>query len=234
MARNHTATHLLQSALRTVLGAQVSQRGSLVEPDRLRFDFSWMGAIEEEDVRQVEQWINEKIRADLPVVTYTTSHDVAVQDGAIALFDAKYGDNVRVVRIGEPAVSTELCGGTHVTATGQIGLLLVVSEGSVGTGLRRIEAVTGRSAEALVALRTRTLDSISGQLGATVDDVSQRVADVLSELDAARRRSTALERRLSSASVESLAREATQVAGVPVVAALVNGLSVPVLREMGD
>jgi alanyl-tRNA synthetase len=234
VARNHTATHLLQAGLRAVLGSQVAQRGSLVDPDRFRFDFSWMGAIEEERVRQVEQWVNEKIRADLPVATYTTSYDAAVRDGAIALFDEKYGDNVRVVRIGEPAVSTELCGGTHVTATGQIGLFLIVSEGSVGTGLRRIEAVTGRSAEALVAFRSRTLDSISRQLGATLDDVSQRLADVLSELDAARRRSTALERRLSSASVESLAREATQVAGIPVVAARVSGLSVPVLREMGD
>jgi len=234
VARNHTATHLLQAGLRAVLGARVSQRGSLVEPDRFRFDFSWMGAIEEERVRQVEQWVNEKIRANLPVATCTTSYDAAVRDGAIALFDEKYGDNVRVVRIGEPAVSTELCGGTHVTATGQIGLFLIVSEGSVGTGLRRIEAVTGRSAEALVAFRSRTLDSISRQLGATPDDVSQRLADVLSELEAARRRSTALERRLSSASVESLAREATQVAGVPVVAARVSGLSVPVLREMGD
>ncbi len=234
VARNHTATHLLQAGLRAVLGAQVSQRGSLVEPDRFRFDFSWMGGVEEELVREVEQWVNEKIRANLPVASYTTSYDQAVQDGAIALFDEKYGDNVRVVRIGEAAVSTELCGGTHVTATGQIGLFLIVSEGSVGTGLRRIEGVTGRSAEALVALRTRTLDSISGQLGATRDDVSQRVADVLSELEAARRRATALERRLSSASVESLAREATQVMGVPVVAARVNGLSVPVLREMGD
>ncbi len=234
VARNHTATHLLQAGLRAVLGAQVAQRGSLVEPDHFRFDFSWMGAIEAGRVRQVEQWVNEKIRADLPVATFTESYDAAVRDGAIALFDEKYGDNVRVVRIGEPAVSTELCGGTHVSATGQIGLFLIVSEGSVGTGLRRIEAVTGRSAEALVASRASTLDSISGQLGATPDDVSQRVADVLSELDAARRRATALERRLSSASVESLAREATQVAGVPVVAARVNGLSVPVLREMGD
>ncbi len=234
VARNHTATHLLQAGLRAVLSAQVSQRGSLVEPDRFRFDFSWMGGVEEEVVREVEQWVNAKIRANLPVATYTTSYDEAVQDGAIALFDEKYGDNVRVVRIGEAAVSTELCGGTHVAATGQIGLCLIVSEGSVGTGLRRIEAVTGRSAEALVALRTRTLDSISGQLGATRDVVSQRVADVLSELEAARRRATALERRLSSASVESLAREATQVMGVPVVAARVNGLSVPVLREMGD
>ena len=234
VARNHTATHLLQAGLRAVLGAQVSQRGSLVEPDRFRFDFSWMGGIEEEVVRVVEQWVNAKIRANLPVATYTTSYDEAVQDGAIALFDEKYGDNVRVVRIGEAAVSTELCGGTHVTATGQIGLCLIVSEGSVGTGLRRIEAVTGRSAEALVALRTRTLDSISGQLGATRDDVAQRVTDVLSELETARRRATALERRLSSSSVESLAREATQVMGVPVVAARVDGLSVPVLREMGD
>ena len=234
IARNHTATHLLQAALRTVLGPQVAQRGSLVEPDRFRFDFSWMGAIEQERVEHAESWVNEKIRANLPVVTRTTSHEEAVKDGAIALFDEKYGDTVRVVKVGEPAVSTELCGGTHVSATGQIGLFLITSEASVGTGLRRIEAVTGRAAESLVRLRKHTLESVSRELGATSDDVIERLADVFGELESARRRTAGLERQLSSASVGSLAAEATRIEDVPVVATLVNGLSLPALREMGD
>ncbi|MBN1857047.1 MAG: alanine--tRNA ligase [Dehalococcoidia bacterium] len=234
IARNHTATHLLQAALREVLGPQVAQRGSLVEPDRFRFDFSWMGAVEPEPIDRIQSFVNEQIRADHAVGTDISTLDEAVKEGAIALFDEKYGDSVRVVRIGEPAVSTELCGGTHVSATGQIGLFIITSEASVGTGLRRIEAVTGRAAEALVRQRTHTLDAISRELGATADDVMERLADVYGELESARKRTAALEKQLSAASVDALTAGATQIEGVSVVATLVNGLSLPTLREMGD
>ncbi|MCK5584712.1 alanine--tRNA ligase, partial [Candidatus Bipolaricaulota bacterium] len=234
IARNHTATHLLQSALRAVLGPLVAQRGSLVEPDRFRFDFSWMGAIEQDRIEHIEAWVNEKIRANLALNTRITSRDEAVKDGAIALFDEKYGDLVRVISIGEPTISTELCGGTHVSATGQIGLFLITSEASVGTGLRRIEAVTGRAAEALVRERRRTLELVSHELGATSDDVMDRLSSVYSELDAARQRTVALERQLSSTSVDSLINDVTLIDDVPVVATLIKGLSLPALREMGD
>ena len=234
IARNHTATHLLQAALRARLGSQVAQRGSFVEPERLRFDFSWMGPVEKEHIEEVEQWVNEKIRADLPVRTAIASYDEAVKAGAIALFDEKYGDEVRVVTIGTPPVSTELCGGTHVGATGHIGLFVILSEGSVGTGLRRIEAVTGRAAEDLVRSRTRTIETIAGQLNATPTDVLERLSSTLDETEKLRKRVTALERQLSALAVESLAQRAKPVAGVPVIVARVDGLSVNALRALGD
>ncbi|MFW6056591.1 MAG: alanine--tRNA ligase [Chloroflexota bacterium] len=234
IARNHTSTHLLQAALRSVLGPRVMQRGSLVEPGRLRFDFSWMGSIEREKLVQVEQWINEKIRADLPVLSGVKTYQEAIDEGAIALFDEKYGDEVRTISVGEPPISTELCGGTHVRSTGQIGLFLISSEGSVGTGLRRIEAVTGRGAEQVAHERGQVLESIAGQLETTGPEVMERLQSVLQELDLTRRRVSSLERQLSSLRVESLLQSVREVSGVRVVAARVDGLSLASLREMGD
>jgi alanyl-tRNA synthetase len=234
VARNHTATHLLQAALRSVLGGQVAQRGSLVEPERLRFDFSWMGAIDKARIVDIEKWVNESIRADFAVTTASESYEAAVKDGAIALFDEKYGDSVRVVRVGEPPISTELCGGTHVSSTGQIGMLLVLSEGSVGTGLRRIEAVTGRKAEALARERSHKLDAVATQIGANEADVLGRVAALLDEIETTKRKVASLERQLSHSSVDSLVEQATDIDGVPVVTARIDGLSTSVLREMGD
>ncbi len=234
IARNHTSTHLLQAALRSVLGPRVAQRGSLVEPGRLRFDFSWMGSIDREKLVQVEEWINEKIRADLPVFSRVTTYEEAISEGAIALFDEKYGDEVRTISVGEPPISTELCGGTHVHSTGQIGLFLISSEGSVGTGLRRIEAVTGRGAEQVARERGQLLESIAGQLEATGPEVMERLQSMLQELDLTRRRVSSLERQLSSLRVESLLQSVREVDGVRVVAARVDGLSLASLREMGD
>ena len=153
IARNHTATHLLQSALRQVLGEHVQQRGSLVAPERLRFDFSHLTAMTQEEIKEVQKIVNEKIRQNLRVYDEETAYKKAVAAGAIALFDEKYGDTVRVMKIGEPAVSTELCGGTHVASTGEIGYFHIVSESSIGTGLRRVEAVTGREAEKFIERR---------------------------------------------------------------------------------
>jgi alanyl-tRNA synthetase len=234
VARNHTATHLLHAALRSVLGEQVAQRGSLVEPERLRFDFSWMGAIDKARIEDIEKWVNESIRADFPVTTGVESYQDAVEDGSIALFDEKYGDSVRVVRVGNPPVSSELCGGTHVSSTGQIGMLLILSEGSVGTGLRRIEAVTGRKAEALARERTQKLDAVAAQIGGTAADLLDRVGALLEEMETGKRRIASLERQLAHSSVDSLAQQATDIGGVPVVTARVDGLSTSVLREMGD
>ena len=234
VARNHTATHLLQAALRATLGTQVAQRGSFVEPERLRFDFSWMGAVERERIEEIERWVNEKIRADLPVVTRMASYREAVEAGAIALFDEKYGDEVRVISVGTPPVSTELCGGTHVAASGQIGLFAILSEGSVGTGLRRIEAVTGRAAEQMLRSRTHTIESIAGHLNATPAEVLDRFSSTMDEMERMRRRIAALERQLATSAVESLARQATPIGGVPAVVTRVDGLSVGSLREMGD
>ncbi len=137
-------------ALRQVLGEHVQQRGSLVAPDRLRFDFSHLTALTKEQIAEVNHIVNEKIRQNLRVYAEEIPYKKAIEEGAIALFDEKYGDVVRVVKIGEPRISAELCGGTHVAATGEIGLFHIISESSIGAGLRRIEAVTGRGAEAFI------------------------------------------------------------------------------------
>ena len=140
IARNHTATHLLQLALRQVLGEHVQQRGSLVAPDRFRFDFSQLVSLSREEIAEVHKIVNEKIRHKLVVRPVETHYKEAIAEGAIALFDEKYGDVVRVMKIGEPVISAELCGGTHVNTTGEIGYFHIISESSIGSGLRRIEA----------------------------------------------------------------------------------------------
>ncbi|MBN1152189.1 MAG: alanine--tRNA ligase [Dehalococcoidia bacterium] len=234
IARNHTATHLLQAALRNVLGTQVAQRGSYVEPGRLRFDFSWMGAVDKDGIAEVERWVNEKIRADLPVATRLSTYDEAVKSGAIALFDEKYGDEVRVIQIGTPPVSTELCGGTHVGATGQIGAFFIVSEGSIGTGLRRVEAVTGRGAEEFVRSHTRTIESIAQQLNSTPTEVPERLSSALEDAERLRRRVSLLEKQLSASVVDSLLQRTETIQGVRAVVARVDSLSVAALRDLGD
>ena len=163
IARNHTATHLLQSALRGVLGEHIQQRGSLVAPDRLRFDFSHLAPVTPDEINRVQLVVNDMIRRNLPVYDEETSYREAVNAGVIAIFDEKYGDVVRVLKIGKPAESAELCGGTHVSFTGEIGYFHVISEEGIGAGLRRIEAVTGRSAEAFID---------DNRLGIVIADVS--------------------------------------------------------------
>jgi alanyl-tRNA synthetase len=221
IARNHTATHLLQFALRQVLGEHVQQRGSLVAPDRLRFDFSHLKALTEKQIAEVNKIVNEKIRQNLPV---SAENDVpykkAIEAGVIALFDEKYGDVVRVLKIGEPLVSAELCGGTHVGATGEIGYFQIISESSIGAGLRRIEAVTGRGAEEYVGQR--------------LADSQKSAKDLEAELDKERKKALALERELARKTAESLLTQAEVVKGVKVLAAKVPSTRMEILREMSD
>jgi len=184
IARNHTATHLLQSALRQVLGEHVQQRGSLVAPDRLRFDFSHLTALTNEKIEKIQHIVNERIRQNLRVYDEDIPYKKAIEEGAIALFDEKYGDVVRAVKIGEPRISAELCGGTHVTSTGEIGLFHIISESSIGAGLRRIEAVTGRGAEAYIAQRLSDFEEIAQSVGASLDEVKDKVSKhLIAELD---------------------------------------------------
>jgi alanyl-tRNA synthetase len=234
IASNHTATHLLQAALRQILDTHVSQRGSLVEPERFRFDFSHTASMAEEQFAEIQRWVNEKIRQNLPVKARIVPYKQAKDEGAIALFEEKYGETVRMIEIGEPAISKELCGGTHVKSTGGIGFFLITGESSIGTGLRRIEAATGRAAESLVEKRFSVLQSMVKEVGSSLEEVSSKVRALISELEMERKRSLSLERELSHKVAESLLQQTEQVNGVTVLAAKVLPLTMPVLREMGD
>jgi len=234
IARNHTATHLLQAALREVLGSHVYQRGSLVEPGGMRFDFSHLATITGEQLADIQRRVNERIRQNLPVKVKIVPYRKAVTEGAMALFEEKYGDEVRVVEIGEPAVSKELCAGTHVKSTGEIGLFLVMGESSIGTGLRRIEAVTGKGAELLVENRLAALEGVAKEVGSSAGEAHIKVKALIAELEKERKRSLSLERELSQKIADSLLEQTKQVNGVTVLSARVPPLSMPVLRETGD
>jgi alanyl-tRNA synthetase len=234
IVRNHTATHLLQSALRQVLGEHVQQRGSLVAPDRLRFDFSHLTALTSEEIEKIQHIVNERIRQNLRVYDEDIPYKKAIEEGAIALFDEKYGDVVRVVKIGETIVSAELCGGTHVAFTGEIGFFHIISESSIGAGLRRIEAVTGRGAEAYISQRLSNLQQIAQSLGASSEEARDKLSSLVSELESERRQSLALERELAKKIAESLLAQAEVINGVTVLAARVPSLRMQSMREMSD
>ncbi len=181
-ARHHTATHLLHAALRRVLGPHVQQAGSLVTFNRLRFDFSHVGQASREELEMAERLVNEKVREDLPVTAVVRSYREAVDEGALAFFGEKYGDQVRVITVGQDGFfSKELCGGTHLRRTGEIGICYIVGEGGIGSGLRRIEAVVGAAAEEMLARKLKLLDNISGRLGATSEDLETRLEALLEE-----------------------------------------------------
>ncbi len=220
IARNHTATHLLQFALRKVLGEHVQQRGSLVAAGRLRFDFSHLLAMTQEELDEVQRIVNEKIRQNLPVYDENVPYKQAIEEGAIALFDERYGDVVRVLKIGSPAVSAELCGGTHVAATGEIGLFKILTESSIGGGLRRIEAVTGRGAEETIKQKIDTLEC--------------SLSTMQAELEAERQRVKNLERELARKEAETLLKQVEVVNGIKVVSASVPLTRPEMLREMAD
>jgi len=229
--RNHTATHLLHAALRRVLGEAVHQAGSLVAPERLRFDFTHHGPVAPEKLAEIEQIVNEEIWRGLPVTFEELPYQEARSRGAMALFGEKYGDVVRVVTI--PGFSMELCGGTHVRNTAQIGLFKIVSETGVAAGVRRIEAVTGPGAFALLQDRERALATVAELVKAPIDGVERRVQQLLDE-----RR--ALEKRLAEAlrgggdQLQQLLGRATDVNGVKVVAGAVTATDVKELQALGD
>jgi alanyl-tRNA synthetase len=234
IARNHTATHLLQAALRQIVSRDIEQKGSLVEPERFRFDFSHLAPVTEEELKEIQRQVNEWIRQNLKVKAKKLPYTQAIADGAIALFEEKYGEEVRMLEIGEPAISKELCGGTHVSSTGEIGIFLITSESSIGTGLHRIESVTGRKAESLIESRLTTLQNLAKEVEGSLEEVPGKVKALISELEAERKRVLSLERELSRRIAEDLPGQAEQVSGVTVLAAKVPALTMPILREMGD
>jgi len=234
IARNHTATHLLQAALRQVLGGHIQQKGSLVAPDRFRFDFSHLVAMTGEEIDEVQRIVNYNIRRDLKVYDEEVPYRKAIEEGAIALFDEKYAEVVRVLKIGRPAISAELCGGTHVNKSGEIGYFHIVSESSIGAGLRRIEAVTGRGAEAYIKQRLTDLEKIARQLDSEVADVVNKVKDLSKELRNERRRVQNLERKLAKSDAEAIEKNVEEVRGIKVLAQSVDATGIENLREMSD
>ena len=234
ISRNHTATHLLQAALRQVLGEHIQQRGSLVAPERLRFDFSHLAAMTQEEIKSVQRIVNEKIRQNLKVNAEETAYKKAIEAGATALFDEKYGDVVRVMRIGQPAVSMELCGGTHISSTGEIGYFQIISEGSVGAGLRRIEAVTGRGAETFFDQRLTSLENIAQSLETTPEKVPEKIAGLVAELEKGRKQALSLESEMARKEAESLVGKVEMVNGVNVLSARVSSSNMQTMREMAD
>ncbi len=235
--KNHTATHLLQSALRTTLGDHVHQSGSSVEPSRLRFDFTHHSDVDRGTLDRIEATVNAWIRADLPVEPETMELDRAMERGAMALFGEKYDSEVRVVCIeaGENAeISLELCGGTHVRRTGEIGLMRILSESSVAAGTRRIEAVSGRDAARLARRESELLRNAAAELRTTPDALDERARALVEELADLRKEVATLKRRCAGDAVGDMLAGAAEVAGVRVVSAMTDAQDVETMRAQAD
>ncbi|TDT61991.1 alanine--tRNA ligase [Fonticella tunisiensis] len=231
IARNHTATHLLHAALRKVLGSHAEQAGSLVEDGRLRFDFTHFEAMSSEDLRRVEDIVNEKILEALQVETIETGIDEARRMGATALFGEKYGDVVRVVKAGD--FSMELCGGTHVANTSAIGMFKIISESGVAAGVRRIEAVTGKGALRYVDNLEETLKEAAAALKTTPKDIVRRAESIIAELKEKEREIENLKAKMASNAADEILNASRDIKGVKVVTAVVD-LDVDGLRNLGD
>jgi alanyl-tRNA synthetase len=232
VCRNHTATHLLHSALQEVLGRHVKQAGSLVSPERLRFDFTHLSAMDAEQIAEVERLVNEKVWENLPVQTTLASLDEAKEMGATALFDEKYGEAVRIVRAGD--YSMELCGGTHVSTAGEIGIFKIMSESGIGAGLRRIEALTGSGAYTYFTERSRMLEQAATQLKTTVDQLPDRLADLIGDFRELQRENQRLQLKLAGMEVDGLLQKVSRQSSVPVISARVSAGNMETLREMAD
>lgn len=232
IARNHTATHLLQYALRQILGDHVKQSGSLVDKDRLRFDFTHFQAMDESEVARVEDIVNEKIMEDIDVCTQKKSREEAMREGATALFEEKYGDEVRVVSISD--FSAELCGGTHVRNTGEIGSFYIVSEGSLASGVRRIEAVTGKSALDYKRKMDATIRGIARVANTEPERVRERIENLVAELNAQSREMEKLKDELTGYKVEDAIKGASEKDGVKVVSLFVPNARAEDLRKVTD
>ncbi len=229
---NHTATHLMHAALREVLGDHVTQKGSLVAPDRLRFDFSHYEPVTPEQLQTIEDLVNREIRRNIPAETDHMTYDDAIASGAMALFGEKYGDKVRVLRLGD--FSVELCGGTHVDRTGDIGVFKITHEGGIASGVRRIEAVTGEGAMAWIDANQRSLGDLAGMLRSTPDQAAAKVEQLL-------KRTKDLEKELAAAKQALVTGQATdhaaaveEVAGLKVLAARMDGADARTLRDAVD
>jgi alanyl-tRNA synthetase len=229
---NHSATHLLHAALRKVLGEHVMQKGSLVAPDRLRFDFSHYEAVSPGQLQQIEQLVNEQIRRNAAARTDLMKYDDAVASGAIALFGEKYGDEVRVMRLGD--FSVELCGGTHVKSAGEIGVFRITSEGGVASGIRRIEAVTGKGALEWIDENQQALDSVASLLRTQRSQAPVKVEQLLRRNRELEKELAAARQQLASGKAGNVPENVTEIEGIKVLASRMDGADAKTLREAID
>ncbi|MCO8580350.1 alanine--tRNA ligase [Burkholderia multivorans] len=229
--RNHSATHLMHKALREVLGSHVQQKGSLVDADKTRFDFAHNAPLTDDEIRRVEQIVNDEILANAPGIVRVMPYDEAVKGGAMALFGEKYGDEVRVLDLG---FSRELCGGTHVSRTGDIGLFKIVMEGGVAAGIRRVEAITGDNAVRYVQELDARVNEAAAALKAQPAELTQRIAQVQDQVKSLEKELAALKSKLASSQGDELAQQAVEVGGVHVLAATLDGADAKTLRETVD
>ena len=252
--RNHTATHLLHAALHQVLGEHARQAGSLVAPDRLRFDFNHPEAMTPEQIERVERIVNEAVVADMEVIPRLKSREDAIAEGAMALFGEKYGETVRTITITPSALASqeeaiahpssiadhqqkysyELCGGTHLERTSDVGAFIIVSEGSAAAGVRRIEAVTGRGAYDLIARRFKMLKQTAATLKSSIEDVPFKVDSLLDEVDELKKTNSSLRQQLAMSGYDINKIKVEMVSDIPVYAMQVHGADLDTLRFMGD
>ena len=229
--RNHSATHLMHKALRTVLGGHVAQKGSLVDADKTRFDFSHNAPLTADEIRRIEALVNHEILQNAATHAQLMGYDDAIKAGAMALFGEKYGDTVRVLGIGS---STELCGGTHVTRTGDIGLFKIVSEGGVAAGIRRVEAVTGENALTLVQTLAARVNEAASALKVQPDEIANRIAQVQDQVKSLEKELASLKTKMASGQGDELLSQAVDINGIKVLAATLEGADVPTLRNVMD
>ena len=234
-ARNHTATHMLHAALREVLGPHVRQAGSLVAPDRLRFDFSHVQPVTDDELWQVQHLVNEKIRQNSGVHRDEDTYSSAIQRGALAFFGDRYGERVRLIEIANgDTFSFEVCGGTHVHHTGEVGSVYILGESSIGAGMRRLEAVSGRAAERLVWERFNREDGLAGMLNTTPPELGNAVQRIQDENDDLRRQLATLERQNSLQAAEILLDSKQDINGVSVLSARTEASNADSMREISD
>jgi alanyl-tRNA synthetase len=235
-ARNHTGTHMLHAALRSVLGPHVRQQGSLVTPERLRFDFTHLEQVPRSLLREAQEVVNERVRRDLEVQWRTTSYRNAIEAGALAFFGDKYGNEVRVVEIrdSDGPFSAELCGGTHVHRTGEVGFLHVLRESSVAAGTRRVEALTGAAAEQYLLDQQERLYRLADRLGSPIAEIEERIESLQAEVERLRRLSEDVARTQVAAIADGLVDGAALVGDAHLVVARVDAASVDMLRDIAD
>ena len=230
--RNHTATHLLHAALRTVLGKHVKQAGSVVAPDRLRFDFTHYTAVDPDELTEIERLMNLQILANTPVVTQVMDLEDALQTGAMALFGEKYGDKVRVVEV--PGFSRELCGGTHVFRTGDIGICKIVSEGSISAGVRRVEAITGEGALDRFQKTTASLSRISDVLHTRPEELLDHVEKLIEQHKILEKQLDQMKVQIAQAKAGNVENDAREIKGVKVLSTRVDGMDRAQMRALVD